>query len=314
MKNRKLTVIFKNYITSVVIVVLLSGCTAIQPLPIAARAGDTVTMAIGSQDGMDKTNTSIVLTDQALTSFTITPKSIFNLYPDKRSSIYDSAASKNLVAITGHEQWLTIMVFDVPSSGVNPGEATLNISTTAVLTGPNARVENLDFPLEILPGVGSAHKLEYPTNDFLGNTIINTGSLNDLEPIPNQVYVLPPNFFSCTLPFGAIDFRFQLQFSIEPYKDYQRFRVVADDLSTLSAGGKMPELSWSAVGSELRVIFTSSDEEVSCHEPRFSIIPKLGNGGASFSIEPVLTSVTYYDTSGNIVVGPDETQYQIYIK
>lgn len=41
-------------------VLWMSGCTAIKPLPIAARAGDSITIALGSQEGMTKTNTTSI--------------------------------------------------------------------------------------------------------------------------------------------------------------------------------------------------------------------------------------------------------------
>ena len=41
------------------LVILLAGCVATQPFPYAVRAGDTITLAIGSYDGVNKNNLSI---------------------------------------------------------------------------------------------------------------------------------------------------------------------------------------------------------------------------------------------------------------
>ena len=45
-------------IGTIAVAMMLSGCVAYNSLPVAARAGDTITVAIGSADGATTSNTT----------------------------------------------------------------------------------------------------------------------------------------------------------------------------------------------------------------------------------------------------------------
>ena len=101
--NRKFTVL------AAIILLLNTGCTALQSFPGAARGGDTVALAIGSPDGMDRTNTTAVYVSQSdpnyvptsdpdypgvgTTQHALPIRSIFKLYADKSSEQYQVRVS-----------------------------------------------------------------------------------------------------------------------------------------------------------------------------------------------------------------------------
>ena len=286
--------------------VIVVGCASPQTLPIAARSGDTITLALGSHEGMKIGNTTVAFTpDSNGIPVALTAKAIFNLYPDKRSQAF--LDSSTVASGTYHEPWLTVMVIDLPE-GLPTGFGTIKVNTTVPQpNGPNARVEDVDYRLEILPGTGAPHNLQYQLSSFSLN-----GNLRTLRPIPNQAYIVPP---SATCPqssnYAAIELRFRLPYVIEPWRDVEWFRVVADDFTALTYE-KTPQVTWAAQGDDLVVVFMSADGMLKCYEPKFSLVPT----DASFSDlgPPVLLSVTYYDVNGAIITGPQASEYQVSVQ
>ena len=63
---------------------LMQGCVAVQTFPTAARAGDTLTLAVGSPDGMTKTNTSVQFVSGSYTT-ALPIRAIIRLKPDNTS-------------------------------------------------------------------------------------------------------------------------------------------------------------------------------------------------------------------------------------
>lgn len=304
--------IFRIFMTMVAVFIMV-GCAAVQPLPVAARAGDTITLALGSQEGMMRSNTTATFTPDATgVPVALSPKAIFNVYPDKRSNAYEANATyaNSLVYGTSHEQWLTVMVVDLPQE-LPEGFGTIKVNTAAEQpVGPNAKVEDVDYRVEVLPGVGRPHGLQY----LLSSLGTLSGNLNNLERIRGQVYVYPPVVSLCNGPqtsnYAAIEMRFQMPFVVEPYRDIEWIRVVADDYSVMTRE-KAPDLLWSASGNELKVVFMRADGKLRCYEPRFSIVPwEFG----LFTEPPAFLSLTYYDIDGQVTTGPDMAAYQVVVR
>lgn len=294
-----------------VAVLWMSGCTAIKPLPIAARAGDSITIALGSQEGMTKTNTTATFTpDSTGVPVALTPSAIFNLYPDKRSGAYD--ASGSLIFGVSHEPWLTAMAVNLPGN-LPVGLGTIKINTSVPQPSfPNKPVPMMNYRLEILPGTGTPHDLTYATSGVLNIK----GNLATLERKVGQAYIVPPAIGACTTSpnLAAIELRLQLPFTLnagEGERDIDAFKVIAEDISAYYAG-KTPDVAWSAQGNGLTVLFISPDGTLNCYEPRFSLLPK----GYSFSAtaSPVLLSARYFDVNGAEVAGPAVAEYQVTVK
>jgi len=77
----------------IAVVWLTYGCVALQPFPTAARAGDTITLAVGSADGMTDSNTTVEFfapgVDPDIGPGTLIPiRSVIKLLPDKASHLW----------------------------------------------------------------------------------------------------------------------------------------------------------------------------------------------------------------------------------
>ena len=118
-----------NYILLVfTILVLQSGCTSLQTFPVAARAGDTVSVALGSYDNMTTSNITVeFLPDGVLPGggTQLTPRSVFRLFADNASRAVQNPMSLlgNVIKTSGHAPWLNVLVVDLPSTlntGITP--------------------------------------------------------------------------------------------------------------------------------------------------------------------------------------------------
>jgi hypothetical protein len=116
-------------ILSLCLVLLHSGCTSLQTFPVAARAGDTVSLAVGSYDNMTKNNITVeFLPDGVLpgSGTALTPRAVFRLYADQTSFAYQNPTFLlgGVSGKSGHAPWLNVLVIDLPSS--------LNTTTTPI--------------------------------------------------------------------------------------------------------------------------------------------------------------------------------------
>lgn len=289
----------------------LSGCIAVQPFGNYARPGDTITLAVGSQDGMTKANTSVVFVPDSSPSTSIDVSSgiraIFKLYADKVSRVYspnNSNAGINFSYLR-HENWQTVIALDLPTSlPVGPG--TFQVQTTVPQPGgvyPD--VNTVPIRIEILAGTGAPNPLQYKT--IYGGTL--SGSYSDLQ-AARQAQVVPPATDPqnrWTTPYGAV----QLQFNL-PLTDVNtgtltenNVRVVVQDITTYTRS-KL-QMTWSLSGNTLTVLFLSANGGMQYYEPRFSIMAD----SADFTGTPTILSASYFDVNGNVVAGPAAADYSI---
>ena len=96
-----------------------------QTFPGVVRAGDTVTFAIGSLDGLNRSNITVEYypdSDPAnpvdLTRFV---RSVMKVYPDKTSQAYWDVTSgygletlTSQTSLSGHGPWQSVVVVDLP--------------------------------------------------------------------------------------------------------------------------------------------------------------------------------------------------------
>lgn len=299
--------------------VFLSGCTGVNPFPLAARGGDTIAIPVGSQDGMDKSNTTVTFTsdfDSVAVDLTGNVRAIFNLYSDKTSYSYSSTTQFNddNFRYLHHEPWQTLILLDLPTSlALGPGK--INVQTTApqptsalepgyIGTYPN--LNTVDMGLEILPGIGASNLFKYKT---LFDGTLNS-VLSDLEP-GRQALVRPPivdltDQWAAT--FGAIEFKVAVpmtDISGRGIIDNTSVRLVTQDVSMFTDSNT--HSSWYFDGSELTVIYISNNGQMFYYEPRFSVMAEK----ADFNSVPTITSVRYYDVNGNEITGPAISDYSV---
>ena len=133
--NHKLILI----LTALGLVAIMSGCTSLQTFPTVARAGDTVSVAVGAPDGMTRANTTVYFEyDSDSSQVNLTPgiRSIFKLHADPVSGMHKKVVGQpssvdipSLIQTSGHAPWVTVMVVDLPS-GMTAGTGQLLVNTT----------------------------------------------------------------------------------------------------------------------------------------------------------------------------------------
>lgn len=305
---------------------LVSGCTAFNTYPRSARAGDSITLAVGSPDGMTSSNTTVTFISEAapFNPIDLTPnlRAVFKLYADKASSVYDNFFIKDIVLRSGHAPWVTMVMIDLPSS-LPEGLARIELDTPASYPASGSHINELStttqrivddgligppIALEILPGTGAP--ADFPVEIAHGGFFI--GDLTLLEPQPHA-QISPP--FDESNPsgwpkYGAVELTLILD-TDTPLSD-TLYRLVPDDMSI--ATNSQYSLVSTLDGDELTVIFLSPKGALQYFEPRFSVVLD-SNVHFSAALEPVtLSSVRYYDLDGNLIAGPSLFDYLVEIR
>lgn len=294
------------YVLTAVILTGLSACVAVQPFPQAARAGDTITLAVGSPDDLKQTNTTVTYVPDSApgTSVDLTPniKSIFKLYPDKTSNVWLNQAA-GIDSAAGHGAWMSVIAVNLPTS-VPVGTGKVYVATTNA-TYPNFAHSVNDVPInmEILPGTGAPNPLKYLQYSW-SNTPV-AGQLNALKPASQVVIRMPPSSggYSNSTTYGAVEVRIHMQMQdssgLPLTDDY--IAVVFDD-QTQHLNSRI-QSTWSRSGDDLLVTFVSPVGAMQSYEARCSIMVWPGYGSQVVGT-PTLTSVKYFDVNGNPVSGP----------
>ncbi len=143
----------------IMVLIALSGCTAVNTFPGIARAGDTVSVMVGGSQNARKETISASLTDSIGQTWDLKALglvcSVFNLRTDGLAyGKHYSAYNPSFISwANGHEPVQTMLVTDIPA-GAAPGQATLTIN-------PNVNDNSSDIggiftvKLEIIPGSGA---------------------------------------------------------------------------------------------------------------------------------------------------------------
>lgn len=290
-------------------IAILSGCTAVNSLPTAARAGDTVTFAVGSPDNMTKTNTTAVYRPNAGGSVPLTIKSIVKLYPDPTSqSVADPNNAYWMITNTsGHQPWVSIVVIDLPASGLPVGSGVVRFTTTASYPTIADTVNNVPIALEILPGTGSPHPLKY--NIGIGATM--NGQLRNIE-ASHQVTVHPAFYSINSYPtYGAIEITLQFAGGAPP----SSYQLIPEDISPYTFSERV--VMQKVAGDTLTVSYASPTGLLGYYEPRFSIVPLPARAlsqaapASMPSAPPTVQSVRYFDIDGVLVAGPSTSDYVV---
>ncbi len=287
---------------------LTSGCTGITTVPTAARGGETVMLAVGTPEGMTKSNIAVTFTsdvDGSVTDLTPSVRSLIKLYPSKTSS---AALNKTaLVYTAGHEPWLSTLAIDLPPSAADGGPLPVGTGKVRVQCVPRAsckfpsfypHTNDIDMSLEILPGNGEPNPFKYQA--AFGFQINADTALLEEQP---QLVVRPDTNGTSTFSlYGAAEFKINLPVTtynggVVPDSDIV---IVAEDLTTLSASQR--NLMWKREGNDFTVVF-SSPKGMKYSEFRFSIVLKLPGASSQpphvYAGSPSLVSERYYSINGD---------------
>jgi hypothetical protein len=298
-----------------VALLFLQGCVAVQTFPTAARSGDTITLAVGSPEGMTKDNTTaqFVHNNTSIDPIDLTVRSVIRLRPDNTSDV--ALFNINIRSISGytkHSAWLSVLVLDLPPN-MPTGDGVINISTPASYFGLN--IADKPVAIKILPGEGSSN----PFNYDMGSGFDTQGDLTSLEPL-QQVLVKPPATYSAA-NYGAAEIKINVPMRkvsdasvIVPDKD---IRVVMDDKYSLNTMNQV-HMSWSRTGDVITVNFISPIGTMSNSQTRFSVVldsPDVTNQYLR-TPGPRVISVRFFDPNGNVVTSstPTADDYEITIE
>lgn len=286
---------------------LLQGCTALQSFPHAARAGDTVALAVGSPSDMTRGNTTAIITDVNGMETDITPaiRSFFKLFADPMSKVYSyEAPTQNLVTSSGHDPWISIVVIDLPI-GLPVGLANISFNTTAIYPSVGSHINDRDLAINILPGVGIPNNFTYEFG--IGSSL--NGNLKLLEPQKSAVYGHAYPSTACPCPdYAAIEIRTTIPSSLGGIAN-DWIRVIPQDLTVLTYSGRNVSHGVTSAGDELLVTFYSTDAKLKYFEAQFSVVLV----GGSFVGTPTINSIKYFDIDGKEVLGP-ATDFNVTMK
>ncbi|MDQ1363057.1 MAG: hypothetical protein QG652_917 [Pseudomonadota bacterium] len=288
--------------------VLLQGCVAVQSFPATARAGDTITLALGSVDGLNKSNLQISYTPQSTNipvDLTANIRNVFKVYPDKTSRVWlDTADSANILNVfAGHGAWLNVAVLDLPAT-LPSGYGSFQVDFGNGVIVPNTfavqSAETVQIISEILPaaaGTGVASSFYYYSAP--GGVI--SGNLSKLAAIP-QVVLRPQvsnSYFSLLKP-SAAEYRIKLPIigDVQALDD-SSVHVIWDDKP--GEFNKQIQLNWKRQGDELTVnILVPVAQAIQADLHRFSIIVLDADGINAIDPAgtPQLLSYRYFDFNG----------------
>lgn len=288
------------YLLFILAVLILPACTGYNSYSKIARAGDTVSLAVGSSIGMtkDASNTTAVYVPDVGGSYPLTIRSVFNLYPDKKSRLNLTATLVSLIDSADHEVWQTVMLIDLPTN-LPIGNGKVVITSAAIYPSINTHINDFPIALEIISGTGAPDAFAYE----FGQGLSADGDLTQLESLPHAVVTPPVNAEF----YGAIEMKLSLNMSTTTL-DEQKVRVFVDDMNPLTLSNKNVVWKVSSAG-ELVVMIMSPSGGLQARESRLSIVSKPN---IVFNSVPTITEVNFYDVNGNLVAGaPGLAEYNV---
>lgn len=314
------------------------GCVAYQGFTVTARAGDTVTFAIGSLDNVTKSNVQLAYFSDSnpgvAIDITSGLRSIVRLYPDKTSASYWEKTAgvdgletiKTLVESSWHGPWQTVAVVDLPTTlPAGSGYVKFIMGAGVVYPLALATVDNVDVALTILAHddgtamIGASHDFGFKKYAFNDDSAI--GDLNKLEPLQQVVVKLPANQNPSATRISAANY--ELTFNVLDSSGVDvtsslssaDFAVVLDDLPLYIS--HQVSLIWKRSNSVFNISIISPAGPINPDLIRFSVVlanieDKALNGWSIADSSASLQAVKYYDVNGNEMAGPSPFTRIIY--
>ena len=238
---------------------------------------------------MNKSNTTAQFVSDVDSSVTpLSIRSILRIRPDQTSNAALFNAFLNAEDYyTGHSQWMSIIVIDLPE-GLTVGEGYIDVESTASYGKFPVGINDVPISIEIIDGVGKRNEFTY-NNNFGG---VVSGGLSSLEPL-TQVVLRPPHIQS-TINLAAAEIKVSIPVGSVPDR---AIRVVNDDFYTRNYQDQV-QMNWSRNGDEFTVNFISPTGSMEPKQLRFSVVLRPGHNFLSHTA-PIVESVTLYDTNGD---------------
>ena len=276
------------------LIALFYGCTAVQPFPHSARAGDTITLAVGSPEGMTRENTQVQYTpDSTGIPVDLTPqmRAIVKIHPDKASPAYQNSLANYLIDYTAHEPWLSVMVLDLPSD-LPVGEGDIQITTTATYSSVENDINDALIPLTVTGSGGTPSDFAYYSGNLVTSVV---GDLSQLEPLP-VISVKPvyEGIWAVHPQYGSAEIVVQLQGLTGP----RPFNVVPMDADAFTRS--QTRMIWGRDGETIRLIFMSPLGTMRYYEASARLV--FSNVTVYETVVPTIVSAKFYDKDGNEMV------------
>ena len=291
----------------VVALLVLQGCVAVQTFPSVARAGDTITLALGSVDGLDKTKMTLSYVPQSTgvaIDITANIRSVLKIYPDRTSpASLNNTYTAFLTAFSGHAAWMNMAVINLPATlPTGPGyfQVDFNDSVRVPNTSGVVNAEGLHIATEILAGTGAANSFTYYTNPP-ANTL--AGNFQSLEPLPHVVLraAATTNYAAGTKHPAAAEFRIQLPITGDVQAmDDSEVHVIWDYKP--GEDNMQIQLSWHRLADVITVnVLVPTNIALSERLFQFSIVIDKASNNNLININgtPQLLSYKYFDLNGN---------------
>jgi hypothetical protein len=290
------------------IFVLLQSCVALNTYPTMARAGDTITLSLGSVDGLDKSRLQIFYTPQATgvpINISSNIRSVLKVYPDRTSSASMADIwTSQLTVYSGHAMWMNVVVVDLPASlptGLGYFTVDFASSVRVASTSYVASAESVRINTEILPGTGIKNDFFY----YAANpnpVLAQIGNFTRLEPLPHVV--LRPgaatNYASGANHPAAAEFKIKLPVSGNvSILDDSEVHVIWDYKP--GEDNKQIQLNWSRQLDVITVnVLVPTDLTITEQQMQFSIVINPAMAGNKINIDgtALLQSFRYYDLNG----------------
>ena len=321
----------KNTIQISVLVGVLSlffgGCTALNTFPVAARPGETVALAVGSADNLTMANLNSVtfLSEAAPGSpldITSNVRSIFKLYADKASPVYEAASmasTSQVVRTSLHEPWLTVMAIDLPEElapgvplPVGPGTITINTNSNVSYPTIGNHINDANpIAIEILPETtpadGVASTFEYEFGKY-GNTL-----LGDLSLLEARQYALVSSQYKDDpggLPsYAAVEMKVDFTGATSIPINDSNVKVIVDDMTVYSNSNR--QIITNVNNEVLTVVLMSMNEKIKPYEMRFEVA--LNSDNSFTGLAPEIINTTFYDLNGTKIT-TESTSYSVELR
>jgi hypothetical protein len=266
------------------VVLGLNGCAGNKAFTTAARAGDTVALAVGWNQNITRANLSATITPAVGSPVVYNPgdpniRAVFNMYPDPVSRLvvgtetnqglgYNAnvhGASLNSLVTGEDKDWSQSMVLLNLPAGLATGTATIALSANATPVSTHQ--------VQILSGVGSANLFEGPTGNLTAE------QLATLERAGGSVVT----FSGPTVPHSI-------------YLELIRTPTVGVPW-VANPRGDLKNIAWTDTGSMIKVIITPIGGQSLSQMMHFKFFVSGGVAGLGTG------TLKAYDVNGNPVSG-----------
>ena len=280
MNMKMLTTVF----TAAVVLGGLSGCAGTKSFTTAARAGDTVSLAVGWNVNAKRSNLAATITPfsgapvvYAINNPNI--RAVLNMYPDPMSRLIVGTetnqslgfnanfhgAQLNSINLSDKDLAQTMVLLNLPA-GIAAGPASIALTASGASLGAPITVE-------VLPGTGSA-------NTFDGSIgSLTAEQLGTLERASGSVV----NITGSTVPYAI-------------YLEISHATGVGVPW-LVNPRGDLKNISWTDTGTVIKVIITPSSGKALNQFAEFKFFVSGGVTGLAVS------SVKAYDVNGNLIPG-----------